>query len=463
MQHIIKKQTIELDIDRRLDSFRIQESVSRKYWNSIVPSLQKTFDAITANEEILHVDRLVIELGELTEKSLLKDDWILELNSRLEKLIGELRGFAPDDIRVESNSFPLSIFRQWIFYMQNGYLHWNTLKADATWGTQVLGAMAENPDFVNELLNRMKNDSAMVNRVVAQHSDAFLLNMFQILTKQDQGILRAVLEVLQNSPDKKLATGKERIREFRRTLWIKMLTGSAQGTDVSVSYAGSQVRQFLNSRNLPMAILERIDKIIPDITTPGTYGNESFEPDEKQSRQIARKTIKPQLSDEGIFTVNAGLVLLHPFINSFFKRLQMVKDNAFPDRMIWQKALYLLHYLATGNTEAAEHELVIPRVLCAYPGEETVDRDITVSPAEIKEAENMLKAAISQWEILKNTSIAGLREGFLQRSGKLFTREDNLYLQIETSGVDVLLDQLPWSLGMIKLPWMERILRVEWR
>ena len=60
----------------------------------------------------------------------------------------------------------------------------------------------------------------------------------------------------------------------------------------------------------------------------------------------------------------------------------MVKDNAFTDKMIWQKALYLLHYLATGSTEAAEHELVIPRVLCAYPEEETVDRDIPVSPAE---------------------------------------------------------------------------------
>ena len=91
MQHIIKKQVIELELDRRLDSFRTQESVSRRFWNSIVPMLQKTFDAVTVDDEVLTVDRLVIDIGVLTEKSLLKDDWIIELSSRLEKLISELR------------------------------------------------------------------------------------------------------------------------------------------------------------------------------------------------------------------------------------------------------------------------------------------------------------------------------------------------------------------------------------
>jgi hypothetical protein len=65
--------------------------------------------------------------------------------------------------------------------------------------------------------------------------------------------------------------------------------------------------------------------------------------------------------------------------------------------------------------------------------------------------------------MLKGTSIDGLRETFLQRNGKLFTKNDNLALQIEQSSIDMLLDHLPWNLGIIKLPWMKDLLKVEWR
>jgi hypothetical protein len=467
MQHIIKKQVIELELDRSLDSFRTQESVSRRFWNSVVPMLLKTFDEATAHNEVLTVDRLVIDIGVLTEKSLLKDDWIIELSHRLEKQITGLKMGVPNGSGVESSSLPLGIFRQWLFYIQNGYLHWNTLKADDKWYSQVLGAMAGNPEYAQELLTLARNDSSALNRLVAQHSDAFLLDVVQILTRQDQSGLKTVFEVLHNLSEKQspvAGIGTDTLRELRKTLWIKILTGNAKGTDSSASFAGSGVSEFLKSRNLPANVLETLDTVFPGSATlsgitirklPGDSG--------KQSEPISKKEKLPGLPEEGIFAVNAGLVLLHPFLNNYFKRLKLVKDNAFVDKKIWQKALYLLHYLATGSTEAAEHELVIPRMLCAYPGEETVERGIPVSPAETEEADNMLTAVISQWEILKNTSMEGLREGFLQRSGKLFVKEENIYLQVETSGIDVLLDRLPWSLSTIKLPWMEKIVRVEWR
>jgi len=92
-----------------------------------------------------------------------------------------------------------------------------------------------------------------------------------------------------------------------------------------------------------------------------------------------------------------------------------------------------------------------------------------VGPAEeltteyIIEADGLLEAAIAQWEILQNTSVSGLREGFLQRPGMLFSKNGDFYLRIEKSSIDVLLDYLPWNLGMIMLPWMKILLRVEWR
>jgi hypothetical protein len=119
--------------------------------------------------------------------------------------------------------------------------------------------------------------------------------------------------------------------------------------------------------------------------------------------------------------------------------------------------------MATGRLRAEEYELLMPKILCGYPLEEAVPPLADPSAGELEEADAMLQALIQQWEVLKNTSMQGLREGFLQRNGKLLGRNGDLVLQVEKSAIDVLLDYLPWNLSIIKLPWMEKLLKVEWR
>jgi hypothetical protein len=75
----------------------------------------------------------------------------------------------------------------------------------------------------------------------------------------------------------------------------------------------------------------------------------------------------------------------------------------------------------------------------------------------------MMHAAIAQWDAILNTSVEGLREGFLNRPGKLVTRENGPEFKIESHAIDVLLDRLPWNLQLIKFPWLEKLIRVEWR
>ena len=92
-----------------------------------------------------------------------------------------------------------------------------------------------------------------------------------------------------------------------------------------------------------------------------------------------------------------------------------------------------------------------------------MDPLITLSPEMLDECDDLLREVISQWAVLKSTSPDGLRVSFLQRPGKLYTKNDEPHLLIETNVLDVLLDRLPWGTGMIRLPWMEKVLRVEWR
>lgn len=162
----------------------------------------------------------------------------------------------------------------------------------------------------------------------------------------------------------------------------------------------------------------------------------------------------------GIYIDHAGLVLLHPFLPQFFRGLGVANDEILlrPNR-----ALYLLHFLATGEHAAPEYDLVLPKVLCGLPIESVTEPEEALRAEEEEEISALLMAVIRHWDVLRNTSPEGLRETFLKRSGKLSQRGNGDWqLQVESKGYDILLDQLPWGISMIKLHWMPRMLWVEW-
>ena len=74
-----------------------------------------------------------------------------------------------------------------------------------------------------------------------------------------------------------------------------------------------------------------------------------------------------------------------------------------------------------------------------------------------------MRTDILYWTVLMSTSPDGLREGFLQREGKLtLSDHGNWKLRVEQKSIDILLGYLPWGISMVKLPWMENLLVVEW-
>lgn len=185
----------------------------------------------------------------------------------------------------------------------------------------------------------------------------------------------------------------------------------------------------------------------------------------KKSNQTtsAQSPQSPEEQDSGIYLSQAGLVLLHPFLSIYFGAIDLLDGNSFQDELSQQSAIYLLHYLATQQTDAPESELVLPKLLCGWALDRPVIRGIELPHSALQEGDRLLQTVINYWEVLKNTSPDGLREGFLQRQGKLTQAQDgNWTLRVEQSSIDILLDRLPWGLSMVKLPWMAELLIVEW-
>ena len=163
-----------------------------------------------------------------------------------------------------------------------------------------------------------------------------------------------------------------------------------------------------------------------------------------------------------LYVTNAGLVLLHPFLSRLFDNLGLTIGGVFVDKRLIDKALTVLHYLATGEIQALEYHLTLPKLLCQMPFNQPVSGHWVLSDEEKTMCDGLLDVAIDYWSALGKTSPEGLREAFLQRKGKLINRPSGWLLQVERTTIDVLVDRLPWGLGIVKLPWMRDFMTVEW-
>lgn len=166
--------------------------------------------------------------------------------------------------------------------------------------------------------------------------------------------------------------------------------------------------------------------------------------------------------DETLFVNNAGMVLLHPFISTYFSRVGLTEGVEFTSIDAQHKATHLLQYLVNNARQTPEEEMVLNKVLCGLPIDEPIVGEIEITDHEKETAHGLLNAVIQNWDKLKNTSVEGLQASFLQRAGMLTEREDGWMLKIEQRSFDLLLQTLPWGLSMIKYPWMNKTVYIEW-
>jgi hypothetical protein len=200
-----------------------------------------------------------------------------------------------------------------------------------------------------------------------------------------------------------------------------------------------------------------------DFSDPQHILNE-LETQEYGLKQYVQSFFAPTTTgqEEYFFIRNSGLVILAPYIQMFFKALNLLNNIGFINDFATCKGIFLLHYLCSKTNIAEEKDLLLNKIICGIPLEYPVPQEMDISEIEANEAENLLNAIVRNWTVLKNTSPDGLREGFLQREGKLSIAERGWKLKVEQKPIDILLNSIPWSYNVIKLPWMNNYILVEW-
>lgn len=168
-------------------------------------------------------------------------------------------------------------------------------------------------------------------------------------------------------------------------------------------------------------------------------------------------------ADETFFIDNAGQVLAAPYLPRLFSMLELTEDDAFVDHAAAERAVHLLQFMVKGEQGCAEYQLLLNKLLCGVPTGVPVQSRIVLSRQERDTVDDLIRGMIQNWKTIGNTSVAGLRETFLQRRGQLVLQEDIWFLAIEPGAFDMLLDNLPWGFSVIKHRWMERAIHVTWR
>jgi hypothetical protein len=469
MHHLIKTQILEVTTDNATEAFELQHKLNSLFYRVLLPLIEKTFDQLSPSNRIVYLDSLSIDLGTMTVEALDRRNWTIEFTELLSRQLKE--AMLTQSLNYKTENTFASIAKQWLFYMQYGYLPWNTTDTNKDWYDKVLEELATDYGSIELLRRLILSDERALRRISLLDMPAFLVHLTEVLTGKNQSDLARYLDVLEKiliKPGTINTIGSR--AEFITAVWIQIFRYCASVAADANDLMENAVLATLEKKQLKELIEEAEQEALLSPFLPfikKSYADASA--GKEKHTQLAAEVKQPErrsrsaISDEGLFVKHAGLVLLHPFLTSFFKILQLSNNEMFNSKVAQLKALSLLHFLATGSMQIEEHELVIPKILTGYPLEEPVEKQ-KLSAMETEEAEQLLKAVIEQWSILKNTSVDALRQSFLQRSGKLITASDENYrLLVETDSLDVLLDHLPWGFSMVKLPWMKQLLKVEWR
>lgn len=485
--HIIRRQFVDVEFDgSESDALALQNRLLALCQQDLGPALERVFDRIAPAAEHWTIDRLDIDAGSFSRVNL--EQLIAAVAESVER---QMREIAPSTLfqaaatttwdslpsrhsdqnatpggSVQLRSETQSLQEAFLYFLETGLLPWwFYLPPGKSLESVLLGAWQQDSrefrplDLARVLHHRLGSPSVR-KRLVRQFSHDFLSALLLALSSQTDATLHGVIAALRTGESSEPVP-----LLFIDALWeAAFLVAASSATATQEQLVSTALRLTPPDADAQHSkFFELINNLWP-ASPAGTTIDDSIaaslhagEP--KLSEGTASKSFPLDLED-GLFTRCAGIILLHPFLPRFFEGLGIVANDTLldPDR-----ALCLLHYLATGQQFAPEYDLLVPKVLCNLPLDMPVSSHIELTPAEEEEAFALLQAVISHWAALGDSSAEGLRGSFLVRPGKLSQRDGEYLLHVEPQSYDILLDLLPWGLGLIKLPWMQKSLWVEWR
>ncbi|RUL58419.1 hypothetical protein EHV08_00635 [Prevotella koreensis] len=237
-----------------------------------------------------------------------------------------------------------------------------------------------------------------------------------------------------------------------------------EATDLEHCLASiDEFRHKFFTQPLTTESIQQLQAVIQEIQVEDNMNASLLESQKSLKERLTEIVKKQPLIKERISVWNSGLVLFHPFLRTFFTRIGLMDPlGEFKSDECRFRAAYLLHAL-TGSTEPPQdHLMTLNKLLCGINILLPLDYDFEITEEEQNQITSLIKAVINNWTVIKNTSVAGFQETFVRRPGMIERSQDDWILRVESHGVDILLEEIPWNINLIALSWMDYLIHVDW-
>ena len=460
MQHQIVRASYRLRLQEQPDESALT-GYQRDFQARLAPMIGQALDSVLksrlSSNRVLTVPRLKLDLGTLNDH---RDDSEL-LRNLVSQLTDQLHDLLPQAMSL----------LQWQHKSYQTYMLKGSWPVGSAFSgvTEAEGWLVHSQDVQRSVLTFLRNqlnNRTLWQRLVFQHSTTTLSHLL-VVALEDSGN-KLTTDFNEATPltlasrlwlvcASAVAGYTSRVRRDVLQQWGSApLRGDIALLPVSLNTYFESLSQWLN------AVVQRNDQ-------PQANRIHSLQ----QSTVSSSETMPTQYSGDerelaSALVSGAGVVLMHPWLATLFERCGCMRNGQFIDEQAQCCALFILHYALYGESQnntvvAPENTLLLAKMLTGWPLLQPSPASWTLTTAQRTQVEACLQAMIGHWQVIGNTSVQGLRESFLQREGTLESMDEGFRLKVEKRAWDILLDQLPWSLSVVKLAWLDAPLFVEWR
>lgn len=290
-----------------------------------------------------------------------------------------------------------------------------------------------------------------IDHPIAQWFKTWLVNSKATFRPTQEALLELLVLLM---PLDFLQKTQTKILEKIWSKWVQSLIYRNSVKTISLRKS-TPTREKEHFFNLIKNAKERLSESNPKNPIPLQNGSSKI--------QKGKKTLFGKLELEETFPIsNSGLVLAAPFLPYFFKGLGLVENKEFVSKGAQNRGALLLQALFDDSYFYEESELLLNKIICGIDPSEPLGVSFIPTDLEKEEIQNLLDSMVARWTALRSTSGASMAKGFFTREGSLRRVDKDYQLTIPRISIDILLNRLPWTISIIKLPWMEETLYTEW-
>ncbi len=511
--HRVQKVVFQLATSSFNAAKQVEEEATLLCSEELERILEEVFDTYDRGDRVIRIECIELNPGRLNIHGFreeLREALYKGLKEFFEENLTELSGYSEDypltyglpaemDENIRLHSSALHLVEQLEEFLSTGTLPWNAdERVFRDMDTLITGLMEEYPERVERLIKRALSTEGTLKRLVFNLKEESLKKILSLYS----GVSPHELEEIIDAIDRVYETFKKhRLKEERESfvytallkkpalyrrqdkegllmLWLEdslkeRLKGFTEEelAEFTREYKALAIRKPENKVYKYMEeYIENIKKQMPESETSLDTAHgipltaEEFDRKEPHPASPDEASFSEHIDaeKEQWFVSNSGLVLLWPYLEKYFERLGLVKDEKFRSEECRVQAVAELEYLVRGDSDYMEYHLVLCKVLCGVKLTTPVEPGYRREPMDGKEADSLLRHAIENWKKIGKTSVDGFRRAFLMREGKLTRAGAGWNLLVERKAYDVLLDYLPYPPGVVKLPWMKEALYTEW-